>query len=47
MEMKMVMEATGTVVNPDGTTYDIVLKAERPLDDDELLDEAEAASETS
>ena len=35
MEMKMIMEAIGTVVNPDGTTFDIVLKAERPLDEDD------------
>jgi outer membrane lipopolysaccharide assembly protein LptE/RlpB len=35
MRITVVMTATGTVVNPDGTTKEIQLRAERTLTDDE------------
>jgi hypothetical protein len=34
-ELKVVMTATGTVRNPDGSTKEIELRAERPMTDDE------------
>lgn len=33
--LKLQMEARGTVRNPDGTVKEIVLRAERPMTDDE------------
>lgn len=35
-QFKVQMEAIGTVTNPDGTTKQIILRAERPLTDEEL-----------
>jgi hypothetical protein len=34
-ELKVVMTATGTVRNPDGTTKEIELRAERPMTETE------------
>jgi len=36
--MKVTMEAVGTITNPDGTTKEIILKAERPLTQEEFRD---------
>ena len=34
--MKVQMEARGTVQSPDGTVKEIILRAERPLTDEEI-----------
>lgn len=34
--LKVTMTAKGTVKNPDGTTKEILLRAERPLTEEEL-----------
>jgi hypothetical protein len=36
--LKMRMTARGTVRNPDGTTKEIILKAERPLTEQEEIE---------
>ena len=35
-KMVVRMEAKGTIKNPDGTTKEVVLRAERPLTEDEV-----------
>lgn len=36
--LKVTMEGIGIVTNPDGTTKEIILRAERPLTEEELKD---------
>jgi hypothetical protein len=48
-EKKLVvkMEAYGTVRNPDGTEKEIILRAERPLTEDEVKDYGDHAFDCS
>jgi hypothetical protein len=46
-QLKVVMTATGTVQNPDGTVRDIQLYAERPLTDAERAEHQNTAHQNT